>query len=136
MPENTITIVGNTGHDVSLKFLNSGQAAAKVSVGVNRRWKGRNDEWQEETSWFDVVAYGDLAQNMELSLPKGTRVVVTGRMKQRTWETNDGQKRTAMELVADECSPSLVRATASVTKVERQNAAPAGGRPPVDDHPW
>jgi single-strand DNA-binding protein len=122
MSENNITLVGNTVHGVSLKFLNSGKAAAHVSVAVNRRWRGKDNEWQEETSYFDVVAYGTLAQNMEVSLSKGTRVIVTGRMKQRSWETQDGQKRTALELVADEVAPALSFATAVVTKAPRQNS--------------
>jgi len=120
MADNTITVVGNVTRDPELKFLNSGQAALRLAVAVSRRWTNRQtNEQQEQTSFFDVQAYGSLAENVASSLAKGSRVVVTGRMEQRSWETDNGEKRYAFEIVADEIAPSLRWATASVTRNPR-----------------
>jgi single-strand DNA-binding protein len=78
-----------------------------------------DNERQEQTSFFDVQVYGSLAENVANSVQKGTRVVVTGRMEQRTWETDNGEKRNAFEIVADEVAPSLRWATAAVTRTPR-----------------
>jgi single-strand DNA-binding protein len=120
MADNTITVIGNVTRDPELKFLNSGQAALRLSVAVSRRWQNRQtQEWEEKTSFFDVSAYGSLAENAANSLAKGSRVIVAGRMDQRTWETENGDKRSAFEIVADEIAPSLRWATAVVTKTPR-----------------
>ena len=120
MADNTITVVGNVTRDPELKFLNSGQAALRLAVAVSRRWQNRQtQEWEEKTSFFDVQAYGPLAENSANSLQKGSRVVVTGRMEQRSWETESGEKRYAFEIVADEIGPSLRWATAVVTRTPR-----------------
>jgi single-strand DNA-binding protein len=120
MADNTITVVGNVTRDPELKFLNSGQAALRLAVAVSRRWQNRQtQEWEEKTSFFDVSAYGSLAENAANTLAKGSRVIVTGRMDQRTWETENGDKRSAFEIVADEIAPSLRWATAVVTKTPR-----------------
>src|ERR1019366_586684 len=117
MADNTITVVGNVTRDPELKFLNSGQAALRLAVAVSRRWQNRQtQEWEEKTSFFDVSAYGSMAENVASSLAKGARVVVTGRMEQRSWETESGEKRNAFEIVADEIAPSLRWATAVVTR--------------------
>jgi single-strand DNA-binding protein len=124
MADNTITIAGNITRDPELRFLNSGQATVKLSVAVNRRWQNRQtQEWEERVSYFEVVAYGPMAENVANSLTKGSRVVVNGRLEQRSWETPEGDKRSAIEINADEIAPSLRFATAQVTKVPR----PEGG---------
>lgn len=118
MSSNT-TIVGNITRDPELRFTPSGQANAKFGVAVNRRWQNKQtNEWEEQVSFFDVVCWRELAENVSESLTKGSRVVVTGRLEQRSWE-QDGQKRYAVEIVADEVAPSLRWATAQVSKVER-----------------
>ncbi len=120
MPENTITVVGNITRDPELKFLNSGQAAVRLSVAVNRRWQNRQtQEWEERVSYFEVTGYGAMAENAANSLTKGTRVLVTGRLEQRSWETENGDKRSIVEINADEIAPSLRYATAVVTKIPR-----------------
>lgn len=117
MPDSTITIVGNLTREPELKFFDRGTANVKLAVAVTRKWQDkRTQEWQEQTSFFDVVAYGPIAENVANSLTKGTRVVVTGQMEQRSWETEEGQKRYAWELKADEIAPSLRWATAQITK--------------------
>ena len=89
-------------------------------MAVNRRWQDRTtQEWQEATSFFDVVCWRDLAENVALSLSKGMRVVVSGRIEQRSWETDDGEHRSKVEIVADEIGPSLRFATADVRKTLR-----------------
>jgi len=124
MADNQITVVGNITRDPELKFLTSGNAAMKFSIAVSRRWQNRQtQEWEEKTSYFDVQAYGSLAENCANSLQKGTRVVVTGRMEQRTWETESGDKRSAYEIAADEIAPSLKWATAVVTRTPRDEGS-------------
>jgi single-strand DNA-binding protein len=132
MADNTITVVGNITRDPELKFLNSGQAAVRLSIAVNRRWQNRQtQEWEERVSYFEVTGYGSMAENAANSLTKGTRVIVNGRLEQRSWETENGEKRSIVEINADEIAPSLRFATAVVTKTPRaegsnfQSSAPA-----------
>ncbi len=124
---NTITIVGNITRDPELRYTPSGQANVRLGVAVNRRWQDRNSgEWQEATSFFDVIAWRELAENVNESLKKGARVVVTGRLEQRTWE-QEGNKRSVVEIIADEIAPSLRWATAKVEKTDRRNGDQGGG---------
>src|SRR5690606_34919157 len=113
---NTITIIGNVTRDPELRYLTSGTALAQLGVAVNRRYM-QNNEWQEETSFFDVVCWRDLADNVSESISKGDRIIVTGRLEQRSWETQDGDKRSKVEIVADEVGPSLRWATARIEKI-------------------
>jgi single-strand DNA-binding protein len=132
---NNISIVGNITRDPELRFTPTGQATATFGVAVNRRWQNRQtQEWEEATSFFDVVCWREMAENASESLSRGSRVIVTGRLEQRSWETQDGDKRSKVEIVADEIGPSLRWATAQVTKNERRGpgeAAPprSGGGP-------
>jgi single-strand DNA-binding protein len=120
MADNAITVVGNVTRDPELKFLNSGQAALKLSIAVNRRWQNRQtQEWEERVSYFEVVGYGSMAENAANSLTKGSRVIVSGRLEQRSWETENGDKRSIVEINADEIGPSLKWATAVVTRTPR-----------------
>lgn len=133
MPDNSVTIVGNVTRDPELRFTNTGQPTATFGLAVNRRWQNRaTQEWEESTSFFDVVCWRELAENVSESLSRGTRVVVCGRLEQRSWETQDGDRRTKIEVVADEVGPSLRWASASITKNERrgpgEGAARGGGR--------
>ncbi|HEV8623056.1 MAG TPA: single-stranded DNA-binding protein [Acidimicrobiia bacterium] len=144
---NTITIVGNITRDPELRYTPSGQANVRLGVAVNRKWQDRNSgEWQEATSFFDVIAWREMAENVNESLKKGARVIVTGRLEQRTWE-QEGNKRSVVEIIADEIAPSLRWATAKVEKTERRGGdqggggggggqgrpAPAADPPPYDD---
>jgi single-strand DNA-binding protein len=122
----SITIIGNITRDPEMRFTPSGQPTASFGVAVNRRWQNRQtQDWEEATSFFDVVCWRDLAENVSESLQKGSRVIVSGRLEQRSWETPDGDKRSKVEIVADEVGPSLRWATAQVTKADRR--APDGG---------
>jgi single-strand DNA-binding protein len=121
MPDNSITLVGNITRDPELRFTNTGQANVTFGLAVNRRWQNRQtQEWEEATSFFDVVCWREMAENVSESLTRGSRVIVNGRLEQRSWETQDGDKRSKVEVVADEIGPSLRWATAAVTKNERR----------------
>ena len=127
MSGNNITVVGNITRDPELRFTPSGQANARLGVAVNRRWQDRNSgEWQEATSFFDVICWRELAENVSESLKRGARVIVTGRLEQRTWE-QEGNKRSVVEIIADEVAPSLRWATAKVEKTERRSGGDQGG---------
>ena len=124
---NTVNIVGNVTRDPELRFTPSGQAVANFGVAVNRRWQNRQtQEWEEAVSFFDVTCWGQLAENVAESVQKGTRVVVDGRLDQRSWETEQGDKRSKVEIVADEVAPSLRWATATITKNERREGGDGG----------
>jgi single-strand DNA-binding protein len=126
---NNITLVGNITRDPELRFTPTGQATATFGLAVNRRWQNRQtQEWEEATSFFDVVCWREMAENAAESLSRGSRVIVTGRLEQRSWETQDGDKRSKVEVVADEIGPSLRWATAQVTKNERRG--PGEAAPP------
>jgi len=128
---NNVTVVGNVTRDPELRFTPSGQATASFGLAVNRRWQNRQtQEWEEATSFFDVVCWREMAENVSETLAKGARVIVTGRLEQRSWETSDGDKRSKVEIVADELGPSLRWATAQVVKNERRapgDRGPGGG---------
>ena len=127
MSGNSITIVGNITRDPELRFTPSGQANARLGVAVNRRWQDRNSgEWQEATSFFDVICWRELAENVSESLKRGARIIVTGRLEQRTWE-QEGNKRSVVEIIAAEVAPSLRWATAKVEKTERRSGGDQGG---------
>lgn len=125
---NTVTLIGNITRDPELRFTASGQALATFGLAVNRRWQNRQTQaWEEATSYFDVVCWAQLAENAAESLPKGTRVIVTGRMEQRSWETQEGEKRSKIEVIADELGPSVRWATTQVTRNERRDGQGGGG---------
>jgi len=132
---NTVTLVGNITRDPELRFTNAGMAIASFGLAVNDR-RQRNGEWEEQTSFFDITCFGQMGENAAESLNKGSRILVTGRLQQRSWETQDGQKRSKVEVVADEIGPSLRWATAQVVKSERREGGDAGGGPrPVANAP-
>jgi single-strand DNA-binding protein len=131
MSTNSITLVGNLVEDPELRFTPSGVALARLRIAVNRRWRDNNGAWQEDTSFFTGSVWREQAESVAESLQKGTRVIVTGRLEQRTWETQDGEKKSVVELAIDEIGPSLRWATASVTRTARSGGDFAGaGAPP------
>jgi single-strand DNA-binding protein len=118
MSSNSVTLIGNLTRDPELRYTTGGRGVASFGLAVNRRYQ-QNGEWQEQTSFFNVVAWGDLGENCAATLTKGSRAIVTGRLEQRSWETNDGEKRSVVEVIADEIGPSLRWATAQVERTER-----------------
>ena len=139
MADNTITIVGNVTREPELRFTSSGRSQLTLGIAVNRRYpdRSRQGEWIEETSFFNVVCWADLAENVSASVQKGSRIIVSGRLRQRSWETDNNEKRSVVEVIAEEVGPSLRWATAQISRTERRGpgetsrpeaaAAPAAG---------
>jgi single-strand DNA-binding protein len=118
--ENQVTIVGNLTDDPELRYTPNGAAVANFRVAVNRRYRDQSGEWKDgETSYFKVNAWRSLAENVAESLTRGSRAVVIGRLRHRTWETPEGENRSVVEIEADEIGPSLRWATAKVEKQTR-----------------
>jgi single-strand DNA-binding protein len=125
---NSVTIVGNVTRDPELRYTSSGLAVCNFSVASNRRWMNKStNDWEEKVSFFDVTVWADHGQNVAESVLKGDRVVVTGRMEQRSWETETGDKRTKVEIVADVVAVSLEWATVTeIVKNEKAQGAETG----------
>ena len=121
--ENQVVIVGNLTRDPELRYTPNGAALVKFGVAVSRRFKDdATGQWKDaETSFFDVTAWRSLAENVAESLTQGTRVVVVGRLRTNSWETPEGEKRSVVEIEAEEIGPSLKWATA---KPEKQGRGP------------
>ena len=139
---NNVTLVGNLVEDPELRFTPSGVAMAKIRIAVNRRWRGQDGEWQEDTSFFGGTLWREQAETAAESLQKGHRVIIVGRLEQRSWETPEGDKRSVVEVQVDEIGPSLRWATATVNKTQRSDdwsgrqgggQAPAPAPAPRDD---
>ena len=144
MADNTVTIVGNITDDPELRFTPSGRPVANFTVAVNKRWKNNDGQWEDKLDgFFRCNVWADQAENAAESLQKGTRVLVTGRLQQRQWEDNDGNKRSAFEIQVDEVGPSLRWSTAQVQKSQRSGgggggqdwSAPAPAAAPVSSGP-
>ena len=120
----TVTIIGNLTAKPEKKNIKSGSSLLNFSVAVNRRWRDKQDNWEEQTSFFDVTAWGELADNIEASLDKGTRVIITGRLEQQEWtDKNDGSTKKKIVVIADDIAVSLRKATVEGVS---KSGAPAG----------
>jgi single-strand DNA-binding protein len=147
--DTTITVIGNLTDDPELRFTPSGAAVAKFRVASTPRFMDRQSgEWKDgEPLFLACNIWRDAAEHVAESLQRGTRVIVTGRLRQRSYETREGEKRTVIELEVDEIGPSLRYATAKVQKMARSGGggggfgASGGGRPQGGngggfDDPW
>jgi single-strand DNA-binding protein len=116
--DNQVTIIGTLVDDPELKYTPNGAAVANMRIAWNRKAKDdATGQWQDvETGFFTVTAWRSLAENAAESLTRGMRIVVAGRLQQRSWETPEGDKRSVIEIIADEIGPSLRWATAKVEK--------------------
>ncbi|MFH8786311.1 single-stranded DNA-binding protein [Streptomyces roseoverticillatus] len=125
--ETTITVVGNLAGDPEMRVTPSGVAMVRFRIASTPRSYNKNDgQWQDGTTMFlRCTAWRDLAENVSSSLTKGTRVVVTGRLRQQDWETPEGEKRSMLALEVDDIGPSLRFATAKPTRVQSRSAVPA-----------
>ncbi|MGB1505362.1 MAG: single-stranded DNA-binding protein [Acidimicrobiales bacterium] len=112
--DNTITVVGNVTRDPELRFTQGGMAVANFGVA----WNKRKQDGEEEVSFFDVSCFRQLAENVAESLTKGSRVVIYGTLQQRSWDTPDGERRSKVEIIADDVAPSLKWASADIRKNE------------------
>lgn len=134
MNEPTVTIVGNCVSEPELRFLPSGVAVANLTVAVTPRVKDGQDWKDGETMWFRLACWRQLAESVAESITKGTRVIASGRLSTRSYETKSGEKRTDMELQVDSIGPELRFATAKVNKVERGSDRSTQHAP--SDDPW
>ena len=127
--ETTITVVGNLTDDPELRFTPSGAAVAKFRVASTPRTLDRaSGEWKDgEPLFLQCNVWRQVAENVAESLHRGARVIVTGRLRQRSYETREGEKRTVIELEVDEIGPSLRYATAKVAKMQRSGGSSGGG---------
>ena len=121
---NSTVLSGNLTRDPEIRYLRDGTACTTLSVAVDHRWQDRESgAWAEATSFFDVVAWRAMAEHIALSITKGDRVVVSGRLEQRSWAGEDGRIRTRIELVAEEVAVSLRFGALSVPS-RQPDAAP------------
>jgi single-strand DNA-binding protein len=138
--DTTITVIGNLVEAPELRFTPGGHAVAKFRVASTPRFMDRQtQQWKDGDPLFLYCEiWRHPAENAAESLKRGDRVVLSGQLKQRTYETNEGQKRTVMYLTVDEIGPSLRYATAKVQKMSRTNGSSQGGQHnnPSDDDPW
>lgn len=130
MSTNTVTVIGNLVDEPELRFTPSGVPMAKIRLAVNRRWRDNNGDWQEDTGFFGGTVWREQAESVAESLQKGSRVIVVGRLEQRSWETPEGDKRSVVEIAIDEVGPSLRWATASVTRTSRGSESGGGAAAP------
>ncbi|MDP9398413.1 MAG: single-stranded DNA-binding protein [Actinomycetota bacterium] len=149
--DTTITLVGNLVDDPELRFTSSGQAVAKFRIASTPRYLDKStNEWKDGESLFLTCnVWRQAAENVAESLQRGMRVILQGRLKQRSYETKEGEKRTVFEVEVDEVGPSLRNASAKVNKTSRGGGgfgggdggggsgfgAPRGGSAPAND-PW
>jgi single-strand DNA-binding protein len=138
--DTNITLIGNLTDDPELRFTPSGAAVAKFRIASTPRYLDRQSgEWKDgEALFLTCNVWRQAAENVAESLQRGARVIVSGRLKQRTYETKEGEKRTVFEVEVDEIGPSLRYATAKVQKMSRSSGGGfggGGGSAPADD-PW
>jgi single-strand DNA-binding protein len=126
---NQVTLVGNLTDDPELRYTPTGVPVANFTVAINRRQRDPvTNEWKDgETSFIRCNVWRQQAENAAESLTKGTRAIVVGRLRQRSWETQEGQKRSVTEVEVENVGPSLEWATTAVTKTPRSDSSSSGG---------
>jgi len=127
--DTVITVIGNITGDPELRFTPSGAAVANFTVASTpRQFDRQSNEWKDgETLFMRCSVWRDAAENVAESLQRGTRVIVSGRLKSRSYETKEGEKRTVVEMEVDEVGPSLRYATAKVNRTQRGTGGGGGG---------
>ncbi len=130
--EPTTTITGNLTADPELRITPTGRAVASFTIANTPRSPDRaTGQWQDGETWFvRCSAWGDMADNIATSLSKGAAVIASGRLRCRTWETTEGDKRATVEMTVDDIGPSLRRNVVKVTKVTREHANAAATTAP------
>lgn len=134
--ETVITVVGNLTSDPELRYTQNGVAVANFTIASTPRTLDRaSNEWKDgEALFLRASVWREFAEHVAGSLTKGSRVIASGRLKQRSYETKEGEKRTSMELEIDEIGPSLRYATATLTRTQSsRGGGPAAGG---NDEPW
>lgn len=138
MTDTIVTVVGNITADPDLRFTPSGQAVSNFTIASTPRSYDKNkQEWVDgEALFLRCSIWRDAAENVAETLIRGTRVIATGKLKQRSYETKEGEKRTAVELEVDEIGPSLRYATAKVRKHESNGSHKAKASSAPAEDPW
>lgn len=133
-----VTVIGNLTGDPELRFTPNGQAVASFTVASTTRMLDKaTNEWKDgDTLFLRCSVWRQYAENVAESLTKGTRVLVTGRLKQRSYETKEGEKRTVVEMDVDDVGPALRNATAKVSRVARTDSGYNGGGAAPSEDPW
>jgi len=131
--DTTITVIGNLVDDPEIRFTSSGAAVTSFRIASTpRTFDKQSDSWKDgETLWLSCSVWRQQAENVAETLQKGMRVIVVGRLKARSYEDRDGNKRTVFEIDVDEVGPSLKRASAKVTKADREKP-----QQPATNDPW
>ncbi|WP_275792649.1 single-stranded DNA-binding protein [Prescottella equi] len=137
MTDTLITIIGNLTADPELRFTPAGAAVANFTVASTpRTFDKQANEWKDgEALFLRCQVWREAAENVAESLARGSRVIVTGKLKSRSFETREGEKRTVIELEVDEIGPSLRYATATVNKANRGGGGSSRAAKPAED-PW
>jgi single-strand DNA-binding protein len=134
--DNTVTLIGNLTDDPELRFTANGAAVANFRLAVTPRIR-QGDQWTDgEVSFFRINCWRQLAENVTETLGKGARAIVIGRLRMRSWETAEGDKRTVVEVEADEVAPSLKFATATIQRTSAKAAATSKGGQFNDEPPF
>ena len=129
MVDNTVTIVGNLTADPEVRVTDGGATLAEIRIAQNKRKRNSDGSWEEgDAMYFQGTVWNDMAENAAASLQKGMRVIVVGRLNYRSWETQDGQNRSVVDISIDEVAPSLRWAKANI---ERSSGGMSSSPQPV-----
>lgn len=136
--ETVITVIGNLTSDPELRYTQGGLAVANFTIASTpRNFDRASNDWKDgEALFLRASVWREFAEHVAGSLTKGSRVIATGRLKQRSYETKEGERRTSLELEIDEIGPSLRYATASVTRVTASGAPATAGHPAAPNDGW
>ncbi len=137
---NKVLLIGNVGRDPEMRYTANGTAQTSFSVAVNRNWRDSSGEWKEETEWFNIVTWRELAERLAQSVTKGKQVYVEGRVQTRTWDDDQGVKHYRTEIIAQDIKllgPHDASSSELAGAAPRAAAAsPAGGDIEADDLPF
>ena len=136
--ETTLTVIGNLTSDPELRYTSNGLAVANFTIASTpRTYDKASSEWKDGDALFlRASVWREFAEHVAGSLTKGARVIASGRLVQRSYETKEGEKRSSMELEIDEIGPSLKYATAAVTRASSGNGQPRQSQQQASDTPW
>jgi single-strand DNA-binding protein len=134
MVDNTVTIVGNLTADPEVRVTDSGATLAEIRIAQNKRKRNSDGSWEEgEPMYFQGTVWNDMAENAASSLQKGMRVIVTGRLNYRSWENQEGQNRSVVDIAIDEVAPSLRWARANIERTSSGGSASGTDAPKARD---
>jgi single-strand DNA-binding protein len=130
---NKVQIIGHLGKDPEMRYTPSGRPVTTFSVAVSRSWSSADGERHAETEWFNVVAWGNLAETCKQYLAKGKRVYIEGRLQTRRWDDKEGQKHSSVEIVASEMLMLDDRRDSTNNHAQEADAASADSGPVAED---